>query len=408
MSSNLVNGIFQVLTSNVLERFSASLGLDKAKVESAVRAGVPALLAALSSLASRVGGAAALQEALSRQPADLLSNITGAVGGAGQGKLIEATNSDLTSLLGTKTTSAISKAVAKYAGLGNGESQTVMGLLGSAVMAVLGQQQRANDLDSTAVADLLASQSDDISRAMPAGLAKYLGGIGLPGSIAEGEETRASPAYPDAEAPKYAAPAMKSSATQWGWLFPVLALGVLLGLWQLSSGPDERRADISPSAPAATDTSRTAAAAPEATDTAATSGASTGETGLEPVQATNFQALDRLRGIRVGSVDLGQQSTSAVNALRSSLVTITDGASAEAALPPLKRSAGEFDGISGLANELSLDNRDALAKAIAAVRPTLDQLCEKALLVPGASAIIKPTIDDIRAKLDTLAMSRAS
>ena len=325
-----------------------------------------------------------------------------------QGKLIEATSSHLTSLLGTTTTSAISKAVAKYAGLGNGESQTILGMLGSAVMAVLGQQQRANNLDATAMADLLASQSDNISRAMPAGLAKYLGGAGLLEGIAKGDEHRAPPAYPYAEAPKYAAPAMKSSATQWGWLLPVLALGVLLGLWQLFSRSDERRADVSPSAPGATDTSRTAAAGPEAKDTPATSGASTGETGLEPVQGTNFQVLDSLRGIRVGSVDLGQQSTSAVNALRSSLATITDEATAEAALPPLKRSADEFDGISGLASELSLDNRDALAKAIAAVRPTLDQLCEKALLVPGASAIIKPTIDDIRAKLDSLATSRAS
>jgi hypothetical protein len=32
----------------------------------------------------------------------------------------------------------------------------------------------------------------------------------------------------------------------------------------------------------------------------------------------------------------------------------------------------------------------------------LDQLLDKALAVPGVAAIIKPTVDAIRAKLDTL------
>ncbi len=408
MSSNLVNGIFQVLTSNVLEQFSASLGLERTKVESAMRAGVPALLAALSSLASRVGGAAALQEAVSRQPADLLTKIASAVGGAGQGKLIDASNSDLSSLLGTTTTSAVSKAIAKYAGIGSGASQSVMGMLGSAVMGVLGQQQRASNLDATGLAELLASQSDNIARAMPSGLAKYLSGTGILEGITQDEDSHSSAAHSYSVSPEYTAPAAtKSSSMQWGWLLPVLALGAAFGLWQLFSRSDERRADVPPSAPVATDTSRTAAG-PDVKDMPASSGASTGETGLAPVQGPNFQVLDSLRGIMVGSVDLGQQSTSAVNALRDSLAAITDEASAQAELERLKRSADEFDGISGLASELSLENRESLAHVIATVRPTLDQLCDKALQVPGAGAIIKPTIDDIRAKLDTLATSRAS
>lgn len=409
MSSNLVNGIFQVLTSNVLEQFSASLGLEKAKVESAMRAGVPALLAALSSLASRVGGAAALQEAVSRQPADLLTKIASAVGGAGQSKLIDASNSDLSSLLGTTTTSAVSKAIAKYAGIGSGESQSVLGMLGSAVMGVLGQQQRANKLDATGIAELLASQSDNIARAMPSGLAKYLGGTGILEGITQAKDSSSPAAFPYSGPPEYTAPAAaRSYSMQWGWLLPVLALGVALGLWQFFSRSDERRADVPPSAPVATDTSTRTAASSDATDMPASSGASTGETGLARVQGPDFQVLDSLRGIKVGSVDLGQQSTSAVNALRDTLAAITDEASAQAALQPLKRSADEFDGISGLASELSLENRESLAHVIAAVRPTLDQLCDKALQVPGAGIIIKPTIDDIRAKLDTLATSRAS
>ena len=91
-----------------------------------------------------------------------------------------------------------------------------------------------------------------------------------------------------------------------------------------------------------------------------------------------------------------------MNGLRGSLGTITDEASARAALAPLNTSTDEFNKISGLANQLSPEAKKSLASAIASIRPTLDQLFDRALQVPGASALIKPTIDNIRAKLDTL------
>ena len=53
-------------------------------------------------------------------------------------------------------------------------------------------------------------------------------------------------------------------------------------------------------------------------------------------------------------------------------------------------------------NQLSPENRKMLAELLASIRPNLDQLLDKALAIPGAAAIIKPTIDAIRAKLDTL------
>ena len=57
MSTNLVSTITQVLSSNFVSRVSSSLGLDGAQVEKALQAGGPALLAALTSLVSKPGGA---------------------------------------------------------------------------------------------------------------------------------------------------------------------------------------------------------------------------------------------------------------------------------------------------------------------------------------------------------------
>lgn len=407
MSSNLVDSVTQILSSNLLERFSSSLGLQKTQVENATRAGVPALLAALSSFASKFGGASALQEAVSRQPSGLLAKITNAVGGSGQSTLINSSNSDLTSLLGSTTTSAVSNAIAKYSGLGSGESQSIMGMLSSAVMGVLGQQQRKNNLDANGLSELLSSQSDNIARALPQGFTKYLSGTGILEGLAPSEDSRVvSGARTYSGTPAYAVPSTpKSTSMPWAWLLPILALGLAIGAWQLFSRRDERRAEVSP--PVSTTTETKTATSSNMKDMPSSSGTSSGEAGVGPVQGPSLQALESLRGIKVGNVDFGLRSTSAVNALRDSLATITDEASARAALEPLKNSAAEFRSISGLADQLSPENRGSLASVISAVRPTLDQLCDKALQVPGAGAILKPTIDDIRTKLDNLA-SRAS
>ena len=53
-------------------------------------------------------------------------------------------------------------------------------------------------------------------------------------------------------------------------------------------------------------------------------------------------------------------------------------------------------------NQLSPENRGMLADLFASIRPNLDQLLDKALAIPGVGQILKPTVDGIREKLDTL------
>jgi hypothetical protein len=54
-------------------------------------------------------------------------------------------------------------------------------------------------------------------------------------------------------------------------------------------------------------------------------------------------------------------------------------------------------------NQLSPDTRKTLAETFAAIKPNLDDLIDRVLGIPGVGAIIKPTVDAIRAKIDTLA-----
>jgi hypothetical protein len=71
-------------------------------------------------------------------------------------------------------------------------------------------------------------------------------------------------------------------------------------------------------------------------------------------------------------------------------------------MPGLTKASSEFDQLTGVVNQLSPENRKILADLVASVRPNLDQLLDKALAIPGVAAIMKPTVDAIRAKLDTL------
>ena len=121
MATNLISTITQVLSSNLITRIASSLGLDKTVAEKALQAGIPSLLAALTSLVSKPGGVAALNGAIARQEPGVLSNLVSVIGGSAQKSLIDNGASTLTSLLGGTTTSALTNAIGQYAGIGDGD-----------------------------------------------------------------------------------------------------------------------------------------------------------------------------------------------------------------------------------------------------------------------------------------------
>lgn len=401
MSANLISSIAQVLGSNVIARIASSLGIDKSQADKAVQAGVPGLLAAIMSLVSRPDGASALNGAIAQQQPALLSNLSNVVGGPTQNSLIDSGMSTLNSLLGSSTTSLLTNAVGQYVGLGGNASKNLLGLLAPVVMGVLGQEQRKNGLDANGLADLLESQKDNITRALPAGFSKYLGGTGILDGLMGDERataTSARPSFTTSSAGRYAVDP-NASSSQWRWVLPALAVLALLGIaWNLRTGSSPEQTAVT--TPPATTETPAASGANTATAPSST-GASTGVGGADVMPAP-FQALDNLRGIKVGDTDVGAQLASAVDGMRASLSSIKDEASAQAAVQPLSNSASEFSRLNKLLGQLSPDVRKTVVNTIVATRPTLDQLCDKALAIPGVGALIKPTVDNIRSEFNTL------
>ena len=105
----------------------------------------------------------------------------------------------------------------------------------------------------------------------------------------------------------------------------------------------------------------------------------------------------------VANLDVDRQVNDTIDGLRTTLASITDAASAQAALPKLQEAVTKIDKVNALRGQLSVDQRKALTSLVNPVMPTLNQLFDKALAVPGASDELKPTVDALKARFADLA-----
>lgn len=365
MASNLVSEIVEVLSPTITSRIASALGLNQTSTQKAVVAAVPALLASLISYVSKPQGATKLNEVVQKQEPGMLSSLANVIGEPGQKALVDQGTSVLTSLLGGKTVSALTDALGEYAGVTGSGSKSLLGLLGPVVLGVLGREQRDQGLDASGLANLLTSQKNNVIAGLPAGFSKYLREAGIPDDVIASRTRVASQ------------PPARTPPSVWPWLLGalvVLALGALA--WNLLH--QRHRQVVETANPKIEEKVTPGGEAPYA--------------GL----------LAKLKGIKAGDVDVGDLATSAVNDLYVSLQGIKDEATAQSSMPGLTKASSEFDQLTSVLNQLSLENRKLLADLLASIRPNLDQLLDKALTIPGAGPIIKPTVDAIREKLDTL------
>jgi hypothetical protein len=380
MAANLVSVVMQFLTPDMIAKIASALGLDRSVAQKAIGGAVPALLAGLADLASNPHGARQLSNTLAQQQPGSLDNLKSLIGGSGQNTLAETGSSMLSDLFGGGTLDTMAQTIGKFAGVDGGSGKSLLGILGPVVLGALGQQQRSAGLDASGLASLLGSQKDQIATAIPSGLADQLSAAGLMDRAAGGLRSGAAAASAAGSriagasertvaGAGRAAYATSAASSQWPyWLAALVVLGGL-GWFALGRQTGETVAELP----------RPAATQP-----------ATGTVGMAPSDLT------------IGGVNLANQVNSSVVTLRSVLPTITDAASAQAALPKLREATAQLNEVSNLATKLTPQGKSALATLIAAAMPTLNQMCDKVLATPGVGDIAKPTIDELRGKFDTL------
>jgi Bacterial protein of unknown function (DUF937) len=383
MAANLTSVVMQFLTPEIIEKIGSFLGLDRAATQKAAGGAVPALLASLSDLVATPAGTSQLSRLLSQQqgglPADLMRNV------APQG-LAETGANMLSGLFGGTTMDAMAQAVGKFAGTGDSGGKSLLGILGPIVLGALGQQQRNAGLDANGLASLLRSQKDQITAAIPSGLADQLGAAGLidraEAGLRSGATAAASAAAGRVESASQRA--STSAASSWGagtsgastfasrtgqLRYLLAALIILAGIaWYAF----ERRGQES------------VAELPAKTQPA-------NETvGMAPANLT------------VDGVNLAGQLNSSINTLKSALPGMTDATAAQAALPKINEAIGQLNDLTARVQKLSPEGRSAFAKMIVLVTPSVREMCDKVLATPGVGPVAKPAIDDLRAKMDSL------
>ena len=374
MPINLNSIVTQLLTPDVIAQIASFLGIDRSIAQKAAGAAIPAILAGLSDLVGTPAGANQLSKLLSQQqdssPMDMLRNSDA------QG-LAQTGSNMLSGLFGGRTVDTMAQAIGRFAGTGDSGGKSLLSVIGPLALGALGQHQRDTGLDANGLASLLRSQKDQIIAAIPPGLASQLGATGLidkaEAGVRSGMAAASTAGSRIAGASERAATgasqsAYAASSTQWPyWLGALVILGGL-GWWGLQRPAQQPVAE----APAVKQPS-------------------TQTVGLAPADLT------------VDGVNLANQFDSSIGTLKAALPTITDAASAQAALPKINDAIAQLDGITARAAKLSPDARSVLAKLIVAAKPAINQMCDKALATPGVATLAKPAIDTLQAKLDALA-----
>src|SRR5262245_45539628 len=244
MATNIVSQIMDFLTPDIVSKIAGYFGLDRYVTQKAIGAAVPALLAGLVGLASKPEGATQLSTVLPQQPSSMLDSLGSLTTGQEQRSLTERGTSLPSSLFGGGAVGALSSAVGKFTGIGEGTSKSLLGLLGPMVLGSVAQQQRQAGLDANGLGSFLASQKDNIAAAMPSGFASMLGGTGLFDSLSDslGGAWRSGTAAASAAAGRFATSAgetasdARRAARNMGrdassnWLPWALGLLVLAGL----------------------------------------------------------------------------------------------------------------------------------------------------------------------------------
>jgi Bacterial protein of unknown function (DUF937) len=368
MAANLISVVMQLLTPEVIEKIAAFLVLDRPATQKAAGGAVPALLAGLADLVGTPAGASQLTKLVSQQPggppADLLNNLR-------PQELAETGAGMLSGLLGGRTMEAMAEAVGKFAGTGDPGGKSLLGILGPIVLGALGQQQRIAGLDANGLAGLLRSQKDQITAAIPSDLADRLGAAGLIDRAGAGLRSEATAASAGASrigrSSQQAGTWMNQRAA---WPYLLAALIVLGGIaWYAFQRQGHQTVAEQP----------------------VTSQPATGTVGKAPAELT------------VDGVNLANQLNSSINTLKSALPGMTDAGAAQAALPKINEAIAQLNDLSARVEKLSPDGRNAFARMVVLVTPSVNEMCDKVMATPGVGPIAKPAIDDLRIKMISLA-----
>lgn len=219
MTNSMLAGVEEFLTPSFLSRVSNQTGESEAAVSKGFAAIVPALLASIADRSSDSSFMSRLVSLATNTASDTdyvaPPSNTPLESGSGIGGW-------LSGLWSGGNASAITNAVARYAGVRASSASSLLSLGVPLVLGYLGRLMRSDNLDASKLAQRLQAERGAITAAMPAGFNAL-----LPSASADG--LRASDDVIRRDIP----PAVRREARSASWLWPIalIALAVATLLW---------------------------------------------------------------------------------------------------------------------------------------------------------------------------------
>jgi outer membrane protein OmpA-like peptidoglycan-associated protein/uncharacterized membrane protein YeaQ/YmgE (transglycosylase-associated protein family) len=174
---NLTETVKNAITPDVVQKLSSVVGESASHTRKAVEAMIPTVMAGVAHAAANPSGATRVFELAKESAeagADLSSNLASHLGGAGIENMGRTGHNILSAIFGDKLSSLLSW-FGKYAGIKSASVSSLMGVVSSLVMNVLGRQVVHNGLSASGLSSLLSGQQGWLSRLLPRGLSEVPG-----------------------------------------------------------------------------------------------------------------------------------------------------------------------------------------------------------------------------------------
>jgi len=368
---NIVSMAMNFVGPAVIDKIARSLGINGTLARTAIATALPAILAALSGKGgASASGAGSILDTVRDKGAGTLQSLETVFGGPDEARHVEAGRRDLDTVLGSGEMGPIMQAVSRFTGIEEGQSSALLGMMGPVALGTLGEEVSRRNLDADGLSRLLADQRQNIADALPNGFIDHVPGstafdefkgnfvAGTVSATADPAMATADPsvtttAHPQAE-PVEPVRETKKSGGMLGWVLGALAL-LAIGWFVF----------------------------------------------------TNFIApgeVETPAGIEQSLVpsELGSELSQSVSNIRTSLGSITDEASARAALPDLTAADENLAAVQAAAADLPETQRGALSGIVAPALQTLQPIIDTVRDIPGVGPVVGPVLDGIVEKMNDL------
>jgi outer membrane protein OmpA-like peptidoglycan-associated protein len=222
MSFNLIESVKEILSGDMSNRMAGILGESPSNVHQAIQGIIPTILTGLLLKADSGDVQDTLNLATAAARIDIPFNLNSLAGGAVNSKGMDF----LKNIFGEKT-SALSEAIAGYAGISSQSASSLLSTAAPAALGVLGNHILDSNMNASGLRSFLNSQKKKVLNVLPTGI--FLHGIMCIDDLSEIAEKFSGPKVPERK---------KKSGSKWAIIITlILVAGIVTWFYMNNQNP---------------------------------------------------------------------------------------------------------------------------------------------------------------------------